>query len=66
LRDEIEDLHLDDRAQSGDCCANARTVNARRFVAADWDPALPPAEAAEKAGAPIAWGGIARMPIEPR
>ena len=23
------------------------------------------AQAAEKAGAPIAWGGIARMPIEP-
>jgi NAD(P)-dependent dehydrogenase (short-subunit alcohol dehydrogenase family) len=44
----------------------ARTVNGRRFVAADWDTALPPATAAEKAGAPIAWGGIARMPIEPR
>ncbi len=43
----------------------ARTVNASRFVAADWDAALPPAEAAAKAGAPIAWGGIARMPIEP-
>ena len=26
---------------------------------------LPPAQAAEKAGAPIAWLGIARMPIEP-
>ena len=41
-------------------------VNARRFIAADWDRALPPAQAAEKAGAPIAWLGIARMPIEPR
>ena len=40
-------------------------VNARRFIAADWDTALPPAQAAEKAGAPIAWLGIARMPIEP-
>jgi NAD(P)-dependent dehydrogenase (short-subunit alcohol dehydrogenase family) len=40
-------------------------VSARRFVAADWDPALPGAAAAEKAGAPIAWLGIARMPIEP-
>ena len=46
--------------------AEAATVNARRFIAADWDTALPPAEAAEKAGAPIAWGGIARMPIEPK
>lgn len=43
----------------------AATVNGRRFVAADWDPALPPAQAAEKAGAPIAWMSIARMPIEP-
>ena len=40
-------------------------VNARRFVAADWDKTLPPAQAAEKAGEPIAWLSIARMPIEP-
>ena len=44
----------------------ADTVNARRFVAADWDRSLPPAQAAEKAGVPIAWLGIARMPIEPK
>ena len=43
----------------------AAGVNARRFVAADWDRSLPAAQAAEKAGAPIAWLGIARMPIEP-
>lgn len=43
----------------------AQAVNAQRFVAADWDAALPPAKAAEKAGVPIAWLGIARMPIEP-
>lgn len=43
----------------------AAAVNGRRFVAADWDPALPPAQAAEKAGVPIAWMSIARMPIEP-
>ena len=43
----------------------AAGVSARRFIAADWDPSLPPAQAAEKAGAPIAWLGIARMPIEP-
>jgi NAD(P)-dependent dehydrogenase (short-subunit alcohol dehydrogenase family) len=43
----------------------AATVNGRRFIAADWDTSLPDAQAAEKAGAPIAWGGIARMPIEP-
>jgi NAD(P)-dependent dehydrogenase (short-subunit alcohol dehydrogenase family) len=44
----------------------AAGVTARRFIAADWDLALPEAEAAGKAGAPIAWLGIARMPIEPR
>ena len=43
----------------------ARAVNAKRFVAADWDASLAPAQAAEKAGVPIAWLGIARMPIEP-
>ena len=43
----------------------AKAVNGKRFIAADWDTSLPPAEAAEKAGAPIAWLSIARMPIEP-
>jgi len=43
----------------------AAGVNGRRFIAADWDASLPPEQAAEKAGAPIAWLGIARMPIEP-
>lgn len=43
----------------------AAGVNGRRFIAADWDVSLPAAEAAEKAGAPIAWLSIARMPIEP-
>lgn len=44
---------------------DAAGVNGRRFIAADWDRALPPAQAAERAGAPIAWMSIARMPIEP-
>jgi NAD(P)-dependent dehydrogenase (short-subunit alcohol dehydrogenase family) len=43
----------------------ANDVNGRRFIAADWDIALPAEQAAEKAGAPIAWMSIARMPIEP-
>jgi NAD(P)-dependent dehydrogenase (short-subunit alcohol dehydrogenase family) len=43
----------------------AAAVNGRRFLAAHWDPSLPPAEAAEKCGAPIAWTSIATMPIEP-
>ena len=44
----------------------AASVTARRFVAMDWDTTLPQAQAAEKAGVPIAWLGIARMPVEPR
>ena len=43
----------------------AADVTAKRFIAVDWDRSLPAAQAAEKAGAPIAWLGIARMPIEP-
>src|SRR5207302_2105995 len=37
----------------------ATQVTGRRFLAVHWDPALPPEVAAEKAGAPIAWTGIA-------
>jgi NAD(P)-dependent dehydrogenase (short-subunit alcohol dehydrogenase family) len=43
----------------------AADVTGRRFLAVHWDTALPPAEAAEKCGAPIAWKSIATMPIEP-
>jgi NAD(P)-dependent dehydrogenase (short-subunit alcohol dehydrogenase family) len=43
----------------------ANEVNGRRFIAADWDASLPSTKAAEKAGAPIAWLSIARMPIQP-
>jgi NAD(P)-dependent dehydrogenase (short-subunit alcohol dehydrogenase family) len=40
-------------------------VTGRRFLAVHWDPSLPPEDAAEKAGAPVAWTAIATMPIEP-
>ena len=43
----------------------AQGINASRFIAADWDTTLPAPQAAEKAQVPIAWLGIARMPIEP-
>jgi NAD(P)-dependent dehydrogenase (short-subunit alcohol dehydrogenase family) len=43
----------------------AAEVTGRRFIAADWNSQLPPAKAAEAAGAPVAWLSIARMPIEP-
>ena len=44
---------------------DAGGVTGRRFLAVHWDPSLPPEEAAAKAGAPVAWTGIATMPIEP-
>lgn len=40
-------------------------VTGRRFLGVHWDPSLPPEQAAEKAGAPVAWTSIATMPIEP-
>ena len=43
----------------------AQGVSGRRFLAVHWDATLPPAQAAEKAGAPVAWTSIATMPIEP-
>jgi NAD(P)-dependent dehydrogenase (short-subunit alcohol dehydrogenase family) len=43
----------------------AAAVTGRRFLAVHWDTALPPQAAAEKAGAPVAWSGIATMPILP-
>ena len=43
----------------------AGKVTGRRFLAVHWDPALSPEQAAEKAGAPVAWTSIATMPITP-
>ena len=43
----------------------ATGVSGRRFIAADWDASRPASQAAEAAGAPVAWLSIARMPIEP-
>jgi NAD(P)-dependent dehydrogenase (short-subunit alcohol dehydrogenase family) len=44
----------------------AGKVTGRRFLGVHWDPRLPPEEAADKAGAPVAWTSIATMPITPR
>lgn len=40
-------------------------VNGRRFVAARWDEALAPAQAAERCAAPIAWPELAQQPVWP-
>lgn len=42
----------------------AAGVSGRRFLAVHWDTSLPPEQAAEKCGSPIAWTSIATMPIE--
>ena len=44
---------------------DASGVTGRRFIAARWDPSLPPKEAAEKAGAPAGWSAEGSRPIEP-
>jgi NAD(P)-dependent dehydrogenase (short-subunit alcohol dehydrogenase family) len=43
----------------------AGKVTGRRFLGVHWDPELPPEQAAENAGAPVAWTSIATMPITP-
>jgi NAD(P)-dependent dehydrogenase (short-subunit alcohol dehydrogenase family) len=43
----------------------AGKVTGRRFLAIHWDPKLSPEQAAERAGAPVAWTSIATMPITP-
>jgi NAD(P)-dependent dehydrogenase (short-subunit alcohol dehydrogenase family) len=43
----------------------AGKVTGRRFLGVHWDPALPPEQAAERAGALVAWTSIATMPITP-
>lgn len=41
------------------CSPAADAVTGRRFIAANWDAALPPQEAAERAGASIGWPDLA-------
>jgi hypothetical protein len=41
-------------------------TTARRFIAARWDASLPAAQAAERAGAPVAWSGLGNQMIKPK
>jgi NAD(P)-dependent dehydrogenase (short-subunit alcohol dehydrogenase family) len=43
----------------------AGKVTGRRFLGIHWNAKLPPEEAAEKDGAPVAWTSMATMPITP-
>ena len=45
--------------------AEAAGVTGRRFVARLWDSALPPGEAAERAGASVAWEGHGAQAARP-
>ena len=47
------------------CSDAAAEVTGRRFVAAHWDPALPDAEAAARAGAAAGWPDLAQNPVWP-
>ena len=44
---------------------SAAQVTGRRFIAAQWDTTLAPAEAAARAAAPVAWTELAGKAIEP-
>jgi NAD(P)-dependent dehydrogenase (short-subunit alcohol dehydrogenase family) len=48
------------------CSSASDGVTGRRFIGARWDSKLPPAEAAEKAGAPAAWQQLGRQAIVPK
>ncbi|MEJ0069077.1 MAG: SDR family oxidoreductase [Pseudomonadota bacterium] len=47
------------------CSAAGGAITGQRFVAAHWDPALPAADAARAAGAPIGWPDLAQAPVWP-
>jgi NAD(P)-dependent dehydrogenase (short-subunit alcohol dehydrogenase family) len=47
------------------CSNEADGITGQRFVGTRWDTALPPAEAAKKAGAPAAWQQLGRQAIMP-
>ena len=47
-------------------CSNASDgVTGQRFIGASWDKSLPPQEAAQKAGAPMAWQQLGRQAALP-
>jgi NAD(P)-dependent dehydrogenase (short-subunit alcohol dehydrogenase family) len=47
------------------CSNESDGVTGQRFIGTRWDAALPPAEAAKKAGAPAAWQQLGRQAIMP-
>ena len=47
------------------CTDEAADVTGMRFVAANWDGAAAPTEAAKRSGAPAAWPDLAQSPVWP-
>jgi NAD(P)-dependent dehydrogenase (short-subunit alcohol dehydrogenase family) len=47
------------------CSNGSDGVTGQRFVGASWDKSLPPQEAAQKAGAPMAWQQLGRQAVMP-
>ena len=47
------------------CSDEANGISGNRYVAAHWDPALPPAQAERRCRAPIAWTELAQSPVWP-
>jgi NAD(P)-dependent dehydrogenase (short-subunit alcohol dehydrogenase family) len=47
------------------CSNESDGINGQRFIAARWDGALPPLDAAKAAGAPMAWQQLGRKPVTP-
>ena len=47
------------------CSDAADGVTGRRFIARDWDAALPPGEAAERCSAPAGWEGLGTAAVRP-
>jgi NAD(P)-dependent dehydrogenase (short-subunit alcohol dehydrogenase family) len=47
------------------CSDGSDGVTGQRFVGASWDKSLPPQEAAQKAGAPMAWQQLGRQAVMP-
>ena len=47
------------------CSEAADGITGNRYVAATWDPSLPPEEAERRSRAPIAWPDLARNPVWP-
>jgi NAD(P)-dependent dehydrogenase (short-subunit alcohol dehydrogenase family) len=47
------------------CSDAADDTSGNRYIAAEWDPAKPPAQAEQKCRAPIGWPDLAQSPVWP-